>query len=72
MPRIPSTLLEKEISGVISNNSNNNMAIISNIKKFIVKVLNGGCADCGADVEGGYIVHPTFGTVKACCARASS
>lgn len=47
------------------------MAILSSIKKFIVKVIAGGCADCGADVEGGYIVHPTFGTVKSCCARAS-
>jgi hypothetical protein len=48
------------------------MAILSSIKKFVVKVLNGGCSDCGADVEGVYIVHPTFGTVKACCARAAS
>ena len=48
------------------------MAIIQQIKQFIVKVLNGGCADCGSDVEGSYITHPTFGTVKTCCARASS
>jgi hypothetical protein len=48
------------------------MAIISNIKKFIVKVLNGGCSDCGADVEGGYITHGTFGYIKTCCLRAAS
>jgi hypothetical protein len=69
-PTISSRLLEKETSGVHSNI--NEMAIISNIKKFIVKVLNGGCSDCGADVEGGYITHGTFGYIKTCCLRAAS
>ena len=48
------------------------MALIKSIKQFVVKVLNGGCADCGSEVEGGYIQHGTFGWVKTCCARAAS
>ena len=37
----------------------------------IIRWLLKKCDDCGSDVEGGYINHPTFGTVKSCCARAS-
>jgi hypothetical protein len=33
---------------------------------------NDGCVDCGSQIEGVYIIHPTFGYVKTCCARAAS
>lgn len=29
------------------------------------------CDNCGSDVQGVYITHPTFGIVRTCCARAS-
>lgn len=42
------------------------MAIITNIIRWIRQK----CEDCG-DEQGVYINHPTFGTVRTCCARAS-
>lgn len=47
------------------------MSVLSSIYKFVVKVTTGKCEDCGSDVEGSYINHPTMGTVKSCCAKAS-
>lgn len=39
--------------------------------KTIIRWLLKKCDDCGSETEGVYINHPTFGTVKTCCARAS-
>ena len=38
----------------------------------IIRYLRVRCEDCGSSVQGVFIVHPTFGTVRACCARAAS
>jgi hypothetical protein len=29
------------------------------------------CNNCGSNVKGSYISHPTLGLVRSCCARAS-
>ena len=44
-----------------------NMALI----KTIIRWIHQRCDSCGSDVQGDYINHPTFGTVRTCCARAS-
>lgn len=43
------------------------MAFIINIVRWLTQK----CDSCGSDVQGDYINHPTFGTVRTCCARAS-
>ncbi len=37
----------------------------------IIRYIRTRCGDCGSDVQGAYINHPTMGTVRTCCARAS-
>ncbi len=38
----------------------------------IIRYIRARCDDCGSDVQGDYINHPTFGYVRTCCARAAS
>ena len=39
--------------------------------KTIIRWISQKCDSCGSDQQGDYVNHPTFGTVRTCCARAS-
>lgn len=47
------------------------MSVFNRLYHFVVHVVAGQCSTCGANPEGAYGWHGTFGYAKACCVRAS-